>query len=157
MLKPGNASRRFVNHQSIACVLLAAFCGLQGTATAVIDLNRTHATHSGWLGHARFHVVWQTATLAVLSVLEIALVLAPGPATTLRFYLTAILAGAPLLGFFTALFARKLYNGTLSDPGGIPPWTVFVRGKQFRIDLNAVMEILGLLSLAAIVAIYRAA
>jgi hypothetical protein len=146
-----------VNHQSIACVLLAAFCGLQGTATALIDLNRTHATHPGWLGHARFHLVWQTATLGLLSVFEIALVLTPGPAAKLRFYLAAILAGAPMLGFFVALFARKLYNGTSSDPGGIPPWTVYVRRTQFRIDLNVVTELLGLLSLAAIVAIYRAA
>jgi hypothetical protein len=150
-----SANRRFVNHQSIACLLLAAFCGLQGTATAVIDLSRTHATHPGWLGHARFHVVWQTATVLALSVFEIALVLAPDPGRKLRFYLAAILASAPMFGFFTALFARKLYDGTLSDPGGIPPWTVYVRSKQFHIDLNVMTEILGLLSLAAIVVIYR--
>lgn len=146
-----------MNHHSIAIVLLAVFCGLQGAATVAIDLNRTHATHPGWLGHARFHVVWQTANLAVLSVFEIALILAPGPAMTLRFYLAAILAGAPILGFFIALFARKLYRGTLFDPGGILPWTLNVRGKQFRIDLNVVTEIIGLVSLLAIIAIYRAA
>lgn len=146
-----------MNHQSVACVLLAAFCGLQGTATAVIDLNRTHATHPGWIGHARFHVVWQTTNLTVLSIFEIALILATGPAATLRFYVAAALAGAPILGFFTALFARRFYDGTLFDPGGIPPWAVCVRGKQFQVDLNVATEILGLLSLAAIVAIYRAA
>jgi hypothetical protein len=122
----------------------------------VIDLNRTHATHPGWLGHARFHVVWQTANLAALSIFEIALILVPGPALKQRFYAAAILAAVPMLGFFMALFARRLYGGTLSDPGGMPPWTVRTRGRQLRIDLNVVAEILGLLSLAVIVALYRA-
>src|SRR5436305_389693 len=115
-------------------------------ATAVLDLNRTHATHPDWLGHARFHVVWQTATVAALSIFEIVLVLVPGPQMEQRFYLAALLACVPMLGFFTALLTRRLYKGTLSDPGGIPPWTVQVRGRQLRIDLNLVAEIAGLLS-----------
>jgi hypothetical protein len=146
-----------VDHQAIARALLAVFCATQGIATVVIDLSRTHATHPGWLGHARFHVVWQTANLAALSIVEIALILVRGPSVTERFYLAAVLAGVPILGFFAALFARNLYRGTLSDPGGIPPRIVNIRGRQLLADLNVVTEILGLLSLAAIVAIYRAA
>ena len=146
-----------MNHHSIARVLLAVFCGLQGLATVVIDLNRTHATHPKWIGHARFHVVWQTSTLAALSVFEIALVLVHGPSVTPRFYITATLACAPMLGFFTAVFARRLYGGTLSDPQGMPPWIVRVGAKPMRIDLNLVTEIAGLLALAAIIAIYRTA
>ena len=146
-----------MGYQAIARALLAVFCGAQGLATALIDLNRTHATHPGWLGHARFHVVWQTANLAALSILEIALILVQGPAMTERFYLAAVLAGAPILGFFVALLTRKLYRGTLSDPLGIPPWIVKIRHKQLQIDLNVVAELVGLLSLVAIVAIYRAA
>jgi hypothetical protein len=144
-----------VDHQLIARVLLATFCGLQGTATAAIDLSRTHAKHPAWPGHARFHVVWQTANVLVLSVFEIALISMSGPLATYRFDIAAALAGAPILGFFMALFTRRLYGATLSDPGGMPPWIVRARGKRFQIDLNVVAEIVGLASLAAVVELYR--
>jgi len=146
-----------MDHQSIARGLLASLCGLQGAATAVIDLNWTHATHPGWLGHARFHMVWQTTNVVALSLFEIALVLVRGPFMPQRFYIAALLAGLPMIGFFAALLTRKLYGGTLSDLQGMPPWIVRIRGRQFRVDLNLVAEIVGLTSLAAIVAIYGAA
>lgn len=145
-----------MDHQSIARGLLASLCGLQGAATAAIDLNRTHVTHPWWLGHARFHVVWQTANVVALSLFEIALVLVRGPFMHQRFFIAALLAGAPTIGFFVALFTRRLYGGTLSDPQGMPPWIVGIRGRQYRIDLNVVAEIVGLISLAGIVAIYCA-
>jgi len=145
-----------MDHQLIARVLLATLCGLQGAGTAVIDLGRTHATHLAWPGHARFHVVWQTANVLLLSIFEIGLISMNGPLTTYRFDIAAVLAGAPMLGFFITYLTRKLYCATLSDPQGVPSWIVRARGAQFRIDLNLVAEIVGLASLAAIVELYRA-
>ena len=144
-----------MDHTIIARAMLAVFCGLQGAATAVIDLGRTHATHPGWLGHARFHVVWQTVNVVLLSLFEIALVLVPGPFPTLRFEIAVILCGAPVLGFFIALLTRRLYGGTLSDPHGMSPWVVRVLGTQHQIDLNVVTEMVALASLASIAALYR--
>jgi hypothetical protein len=139
----------------MARLLLALFCAVQGASTALIDLNRTHATHPGWMGHARFHLVWQTSTVAALSLLEIALVLTPGPLLEQRFYVSALLAAVPMLGFFAALVFRKLYRGTLCDPQGMPQWIMRLRGAHLRIDLNLAAEIAGILSLAAIIALYR--
>ena len=144
-----------MDHQAVARILLAVFCGLQGAGTVAIDMNRTHATHPHWPGHARFHVVWQTATVTALSLLEIALLLVRGPFEAQRVYLAVILAGLPMLGFFIALVLRRIYGGTLSDPGGMPPLTVAVRGMQFRVDLNGVVEAVGVALLAALVALYR--
>ena len=144
-----------MDHHSLARVLLALLCGLQAAGTALIDLNKTHATHPGWIGHARYHLVWQTSTVFVLSLIEIALVLMPGPIMNQRFYFAAALAGAPMLGFFAALITRRLYRGTLFDPGGIPPVVWQIRGAQFNIDLNIVAEIVGAISLATVVVIYR--
>ena len=144
-----------MTHQAIARDLLAALCAVQGLATLAIDLNRTHATNPEWPGHARFHLVWQTAAFAWLALLEVVLVLVSGPFDEQRFYLAAVLAAIPMLGFFTALIARSFYKGTLSDPNGIPPATITVRGSSLRIDLNLVAEILAVLALAAIIAIYR--
>jgi hypothetical protein len=145
-----------MDHQSIARGLLASLCGLQGAATAVIDLSRTHATHPGWLGHARFHAVWQTANVVALSLFEMVLVLVRGPFMRQRFFIAVFLAGAPMMSFFVALFTRELYGGTLSDPLGMPVWIVGTRRRQFRIDLNVVAEIAGFMSLAGLVAIYCA-
>lgn len=141
--------------QVIARGLLATLCCLQGLATLVIDLNRTHATNPEWPGHARFHLVWQTSAFAWLAVIEVLLVLAAGPLQDQRFYLAAILAGVPMLGFFAAFITRRLYKGTLSDPNGMPHLRINVSGSILRIDLNLVAEICGLLALAAIVAIYK--
>ena len=145
-----------MDHQLIARISLAILCGLQGTATAVIDLGRTHATHPAWPGHARFHVVWQTANSLLLSIFAIVLISMNDPLATYRFDIAAVLAGAPMLGFFITYFTRKVYCATLSDPQGMPPWIVRGPGLQFRIDLNLVAEIVGLASLAAIIELYRA-
>ena len=144
-----------MNLHIAARLLLALFCAIQGIATVVLDLNRTQATHPQWLGHARFHVVWQTGTVAFLSVLEVLLLCVRGPSMTERFYLAAILACLPMFGFFAALFARRLYGGTLSDPDGIPPWTTSFRGYTVRIDLNLAAVIAGIITVAILVALFR--
>ena len=141
--------------QLIARVLLAGLCGLQGLGTLAADLNHTHATNPEWPGHARFHLVWQASAFAWLALLEIVLIFGGGPFHEQRFYLAAILAGLPMLGFFTAFIGRRIYRGTLSDPNGMQPLILTPRGRKIRVDLNLVAEICGLFVLAAIIAIYR--
>jgi hypothetical protein len=136
-------------------VLLALFCAVQGLATIVLDLNRTHAAHPQWLGHARFHVVWQTITVAVLAIVEVGVLWFPGPFISERFYLVATLACAPMVGFFAAAVTRNLYGGTFFDPGGIPPVRLTLRGREMQIDLNLVAEIAGVITVGGIVALYR--
>jgi hypothetical protein len=91
-----------VTHVAIARGLLALLCGTQGVATLAIDLNRSHASNPQWPGHARFHLVWQVISYALLSLLEVALVLVAGPYREQRFYLAAILAGIPMLSCLVA-------------------------------------------------------
>jgi hypothetical protein len=109
-----------LTNETIACDLLAALCLLQGLATVAIDLNRTHATNPDWLGHARFHLVWQTASFACLAVFEVLLVLVGGPLHDEHFYLASMLAGVPMFGFFAAFISRRIYKGTLSNSNGMP-------------------------------------
>ena len=143
-----------MTNQTIARDLLAALCLLQGLATVAIDLNHTHATNPDWTGHARFHLVWQTAAFAWLALLEVPLILVGGPLQDQRFYLASVLAGVPMIGFFTAFIARRIYKGTLSDPNGMPSLKIKVRGSTVCIDLNLVAEAGGILTLAAIVALH---
>jgi hypothetical protein len=144
-----------MNLQSTARILLGIFCLTQGLATVVLDLNRTHAGHPQWLGHARFHVVWQTVTAMVLAIVEVWLVWSHGPLASERFYVTAILASAPMAGFFVALVSRHVYGGTLSDPGGIPPLRIQLRGREMQLDMNLVAEIAGVIAVAGLVELYR--
>ena len=143
-----------MSHQTIARVLLAVLCGSQGLGTLAIDLNRTHATNSAWTRHARFHLVWQAASYALLSILEIALILVPGPYSMERFYFAAILAAIPMFSCLLAFSFRGLYGGALSDPNGIPPFKATFFRTTWHVDLNLTAEIFAIMILIGIVAIF---
>jgi hypothetical protein len=143
-----------MTHSVIARSLLSILCGGQGLGTLMVDINRTHATNPKWTGHARYHLVWQATSYAMLSLLEMVLIVTPGPLSQQRFYLAAILACIPILGFFGALISRGLYGGTLSDPNGIQPARFVVWGTEFGIDLSLVAETLALLLLMGIVGLF---
>jgi hypothetical protein len=117
-----------LDHLLLARVALSCLCGIQAIATVAIDFNRTHATNPLWTGHARFHLVWQSATIVFLSP----------------------------LGFLTAYVSRRRYAGTLSDPNGIPSARVRLFGDVRAIDMNLAAVIVAILALIAILAIYRA-
>ena len=143
-----------MTHEVMARALLAALCSAQGIATLAIDLNRTHATNPLWLRHARFHLVWQAASYALLAAVEVVLVLAPGPLVEQRFDPAATLAGIPMLGCFAAFFFRKMYGGALFDPNGIHPVQITLAQRVISLDLNLAAEIGGALMLTAVVILF---
>ena len=144
-----------MTHAAIARWLLVFLCGAQGAATLAIDLNRTHATNPHWPRHARFHLVWQSFSYAWLCVLEIALIVAPGPVPDQRFYLAAILASIPMLSCLAAFACRRIYGGALSDANGIPPVKVVMFGSELHVDLNLASEAAALVFLLGILAFFR--
>lgn len=144
-----------MNHHLIAQVALSSLCVVQAVATVAIDFNRTHATNPLWPGHARFHLVWQSSTIVFLTGLELVLVWIHGPCAPQRFYLSALLAALSPLGFLSALLSRRLFGGTLSDANGIRPARVTLLGAVRVIDLNLVAVVAALLSLLAMVSVYR--
>src|SRR5512135_2617849 len=100
---------------------------------ALADLNKTHATNPDWVGHARFHVVWQVASYLPLGVVGLLLVWW-GNASLGEQALWAAVALAVCLygGFFTAMATMARYDGTLFDPNGYPPAIVMIAGKKRR-------------------------
>jgi hypothetical protein len=125
-----------LDHLLLARVALSCLCGIQAIATVAIDFNRTHATNPLWTGHARFHLVWQSATIVFLSALELLLIWFSGLNDTPAFYLALVLAALSPLGFLTAYVSRRRYAGTLSDPNGIPSARVRLFGDVRAIDMN---------------------
>jgi hypothetical protein len=144
-----------MDHHLFARIALALLCSLQAILTVVIDLGRSHARNPLWLGHARFHVVWQVAETALLGALGAVLVLWPGPYEEQRFFLTAALAAVPLVGFMAALAGRGAYGGALSDPNGIPPVRFVLWGKLRKADGNVAAVIAAMGALAVILAIFE--
>ena len=138
----------------LARVMVTALAAGQGLAPLFIDLNRTHATHPQWPGHARFHVVWQTFTATLLSSAVVALIWWAGPDPRRRFYLAAILTAIPLAGFLVALCSRRLYGGALHDPNGVPPLHIKTNGRVVEVDLNAVIVATAAVLLGVAVAVF---
>jgi hypothetical protein len=138
----------------LARIIVTALAAGQGLAPLFIDLNRTHATNPLWPGHARFHVVWQTFTQAMASAAVVALLWWTGIGAAQRFCLAALLTAVPLAGFLIALFARRIYAGTLHDPNGIAPLRIRTRSRVVEIDMNLVLVVMATVLLAVAVLIF---
>jgi hypothetical protein len=138
----------------LARVALSTLCGLQGLATLAIHCNKTHATNPLWPGHARYHVVWQSASVAFMSIVELVLIWWPGAWRHEGFYLASMLAATSPLGFMAAFISRRLYEGALFDANGVPPLRMKILGVVRSIDMNFVVVVTALIALAAIDAIY---
>ncbi|MDB6115081.1 MAG: hypothetical protein JWQ83_1794 [Lacunisphaera sp.] len=111
-----------------------------GVGPFITDMNRTHLSHPGWIGHARFHLMWSAISQLAIAGVALWLVWTPGPDAAARCRLAAILGLGMTSGFWGALFFRKNFHGTLHDPQGIPPLWGKVDG-----NLVAVAAITGLL------------
>ena len=144
-----------MTHLALADAMLTALAAAQGLAPLAIDLNSTHATNPQWVGHARFHVVWQVLSLAFCAVLAVALIWWPGPYPEHRFYCAACLTAIPLAAFLGALASARIYGGALRDPNGIPPIRVCLSGRVLMLDGNTLAVAAGSIVLAAAVVTYR--
>lgn len=141
-----------MTHAMVARWMLSVLCVAQALGTVAIDMNRTHAAHPQWPGHARFHVVWQTSSVVLLSVVAMGLLWWGGGAD---FYAAVGLAGVPPVGFLVASMTMGIYSGTLTDAGGVPTAKVRVLGRVREVDMNVVVVVLALLWCAACVVVYR--
>ena len=142
-------------HPFFARVLLSSLAATQGLAVLLIDLRRSHATNPLWTPHARFHVVWQVLNLALLALVELALIWRSGPAAATRFYLAAWLTAMTLVAFCGALASIRLYDGALFDQNGILPWKLRLAERDLQLDKNTIVVALGSMVLLVSVAIYR--
>ena len=120
-----------------------------------IDFNRTHATNSAWTRHARFHVVWQTLTTALASVVELGLLWSGWVNDESGYYLALLLASLSPIAFLVACATRRWFGGALSDPNGIPPLRLALRRKVIAVDLNLVAVVAALVTVGALVVIWR--
>lgn len=120
----------------------------------LVDLGATHATNPSWTGHARYHVVWQVASLVIMALLGLYLTwTATGPG--IRLWIPAALCVAAYGGFWAALLTRSKYRGVLQDEvNGVPEVGFKVLGWKASIDANvsqfAPLTLIALIAIAII-------
>ena len=90
----------------------------------VADFNKTHATHPKWIGHARFHVVWQVLGFYPVAFINLIILWyhIPDFYYPYQIYLWLIWYFGFVFSFFLTMFFMPLFKGTLSDPGGRVPF-----------------------------------
>jgi hypothetical protein len=137
---------------TLARILLTLTVLGYGFATIKVDLNKTHAANPAWTPHARFHVVWQILSYTGIGVISLYLIWIAGATSIKPLYLAAAISVAIYAGFFTAVFARPLFQGGLHDANGYPPYQPPFGPKHWRWDANVtVFTGMSLILLAAII------
>ncbi|NIL80393.1 hypothetical protein [Rhodococcoides kroppenstedtii] len=110
---------------------------------AAADLNGTHATNPRWVGHARFHVVWQVVTHIGVGVIALVLTWVPLGPPAWRIGAAMALTAVILGGFFLTAATMPLYGGELADPNGYRPLRVGARGRRIALDQNVLLFLTG--------------
>ena len=102
----------------------------------LVDLGETHATNPSWTGHARYHVVWQVASLIIMAAVGLFLTwTATGPGIGL--WTAAALCVVAYGGFWAALLTRPRYEGVLQDEvNGVPEVGFGAFGRRLSVDAN---------------------
>lgn len=103
---------------------------------AIFDTNATHATNPLWVGHARFHVVWQVMSYIGFGLIALLLIWMPGPEHLARLWITAAMGAAAYAGFFCAVFAKPLYGGENYDKNGVLPVRLKFGGRSYELEAN---------------------
>ena len=103
---------------------------------ALFDLNNTHATNPLWVGHARFHVVWQVVSYICFGLISLGLIWVPGAERVARLWLAAAMGTAAYTGFFSAVLARNVYGGATYDPNGVLPVRPPFIGRYYAFEVN---------------------
>ncbi len=112
--------------QIIGKILISIATIQYGFVPPFVDFNATHATNPLWVGHARFHVVWQVFITFFLAIFGLYSVWKKQTEIGLATLLGLFVLG----GFFLNVTVMGIYSGTLSDSNGVPP--------IFGIDANLV-------------------
>lgn len=107
------------------------------------DTDATHLFNPEWVGHARFHLVWQLGMMFFVGIMTLCLIWCTDPLRPMHLYLASALLAANLLGFWAAVTMVKWYKGII--------WVPLVHIKILGVDENVfVFSVLSLIFLFAL-------
>ncbi|MES5482413.1 hypothetical protein QMZ05_06605 [Bradyrhizobium sp. INPA03-11B] len=118
--------------------IMLTFANLLITGAPLIaDLNKTHATNPLWIGHARFHVVWQVLSYGCLGLLNMYIIWRKPSSESLA--VSCAILACIIIGFFSAAFSVKRFGGAFYDEKGYLPFAHrTIMGRHVEFDVNAV-------------------
>jgi len=112
------------------------------------DFNSSHAWNPDWDPHARFHLVWQLATMGMSGVANVWLIWFRRPFDASNLWLSVFWQITTIGGFWVSCLLIPVYAGRVTMPN--------VHMYIFGIDENAlVFTILGALLIGAIALLAR--
>mgnify|MGYP001160100988 FL=1 len=119
---------------SIPRIVFSILSILLTIGPTIADFNKTHATHPDWIGHARFHVVWQVLGFYPIMVLNLIVLWTHIPEFyyPYQLYFWLIWYFGFLGTFIITIFSMPLFKGKLSDPGGRTPFR-YTFGKKLKL------------------------
>jgi hypothetical protein len=127
---------------SLSKTLITISIILYGFVPPFVDFNKTHATNPNWVGHARFHVVWQVLITFCIAVIALFLLWFSEIENVLRLNLVLWLSLSVLGSFFLNIAFKSIYGGTLADPDGIQPIGK-INGNVLSFSLALVLLLMG--------------
>ena len=95
------------------------------------DFNPSHAWNPDWDAHARFHLVWQLATMGLSGLANLYLIWFCRPLNAWHLWLSALWQATILTGFWAACLLTPLYEGRVTMPN--------IHMYIFGIDENVVV------------------
>lgn len=127
--------------------LITAATLAYGLGPFVVDMNRTHLLHPGWIGHARFHLFWAATSQLTVAAIALWLVWSDTADARFRCQVGAGIGLAMNAGFWVALVTRRAFGGTLHDPKGIPPLAGRIDGNLIAVALITGLLLAGVVQL----------
>ena len=97
--------------------VLLTLCAFEFFGPCIRDSNKSHLFNPDWVGHSRFHLMWQLGTMLFSGLITLALIWLPDPLRPIHLYLAAGWLGGNLFGFWIAVALVKWYRGLIYVPG----------------------------------------
>ncbi|MEO0550088.1 MAG: DUF6640 family protein [Pseudomonadota bacterium] len=119
------------------CLTISAFLFAAGPIW--VDLSTSHVFNADWPPHARFHMVWLLALLAVAGGVTVLGAWLIKRHQTLAMKLVILPGWAVLVPFFVAVLAVETYGGSLSDLADAPK-VLGLDGNIFGFSLSAIFQ-----------------
>jgi len=123
-------------------ILMTMATCVYGFIPPFVDFNQTHATNPLWIGHARFHVVWQVGIMFGIALLALRCLWFTAR-SRLHTQLALLLGLIVLVPFELNVLARPLYQGTLADPNGVPPVMGVIDANLLAFSVALVLLLMG--------------
>jgi hypothetical protein len=118
--------------------ILMTVCVLEFFGPWVKDYSESHVFNPDWVGHARVHMMWLLGFFLFSGIANLYLIWFARPKRLVHLYVSLMWLSANLLGFWLAVLALPLYDGSLV----VPHHHVYILGIEENVFVFGVLSII---------------